>query len=105
MNLLQKSLKVISGHPGLRTEQARESSSCSALPPPAPVQAKGRLGTGRVGSIEFWRRPFFSRCLITGKRILKGKNAGDLTAKWREVHMKELLAEMEVQAKALEMHS
>jgi len=27
---------------------------------------------------------------------------GDLTAKWREAHMKELLAEMEVQAKALE---
>ena len=27
--------------------------------------------------------------------------AGDLTAKWREAHMKELLAEMDVQAKAL----
>ena len=27
---------------------------------------------------------------------------GDLTAKWREAHMKELLAEMETQAKALE---
>jgi len=27
---------------------------------------------------------------------------GDLTAKWREAHMKELLAEMKAQAKALE---
>lgn len=27
---------------------------------------------------------------------------GDLTAKWREAHIKELLAEMEAQAKALE---
>jgi type I restriction enzyme S subunit len=26
---------------------------------------------------------------------------GDLTAKWREAHMKELLAELEAQAKAL----
>ena len=30
---------------------------------------------------------------------------GELTAKWREAHMKELLAEMEAQAKALEVHS
>jgi len=30
---------------------------------------------------------------------------GDLTAKWREAHMKELVTEMEAQAKALEMHS
>jgi len=29
---------------------------------------------------------------------------GDLTSKWREAHMKELLAEMEEQAKALEAH-
>jgi len=40
MSLLQKSLKVIFGHPGSRPGQARESSCCSALPPPAPVQAK-----------------------------------------------------------------
>jgi len=30
---------------------------------------------------------------------------GDLTAKWREAHMQELLAEMEQQARALETHS
>jgi len=40
MSLLQKSLKVIPGHPGSRPGQARESSYCSALPPPTPVQAK-----------------------------------------------------------------
>jgi len=30
---------------------------------------------------------------------------GDLTARWRDAHMKELLAEIEAQAKALEAHS
>lgn len=33
--------------------------------------------------------------------LLHGAFTGDLTAKWREAHMKELLAEMEAQAKAL----
>ena len=34
--------------------------------------------------------------------LMHGAFTCDLTAKWREAHMKELLAEMEQQAKALE---
>jgi type I restriction enzyme S subunit len=36
--------------------------------------------------------------------LLHSAFTGDLTAKWREAHMKELLAEMEAQAKALELN-
>jgi len=39
---------------------------------------------------------------ILYKCLLHRAFTGDLTAKWREAHMKELLAEMEQQAKALE---
>jgi len=38
-------------------------------------------------------------CLFNS--LLHRAFAGDLTAKWREAHMKELLQEMEQQAKAL----
>ena len=35
--------------------------------------------------------------------VLQRAFSGELTAKWREAHMKELLAEMEEQAKALNL--
>ena len=50
------------------------------------------------------------KCRETGKRLdnifsilLHRAFTGDLTAKWREAHMKELLQEMEQQAKALDI--
>lgn len=48
------------------------------------------------------RRSVETRIESLFETLLHRAFAGDLTAKWREAHMKELLAEMEAQAKALE---
>jgi len=51
------------------------------------------------------RRVVISRIDNLFNTLLHRAFTGDLTAKWREVHMKELLAEMEEQAKAVDCPS
>jgi type I restriction enzyme S subunit len=50
------------------------------------------------------RRSKASRSALEGlfQTLLHRAFTGDLTARWREAHMKELLAEMEAQARVLE---
>lgn len=73
------------------------------LNPPPDLQALfGRLCTDALASIEL--------AMSAGNKIelllsvlLQNAFSGQLTSKWREVHMKELLAEMEQQARLLNL--
>lgn len=77
--------------------------------------AKVRVPVPHKQSLKDFNQAFSELLLSRDKRIQSAKRVndlfdvllhraftGDLTAQWREAHMKELLAEMEQQAKALE---
>ena len=85
----------------LRADWSLAGSSWFMLPP-APLQ-------------EAFARQFRSLLAFQAKQTESGRNVeilfaamlhraftGDLTAKWHEAHLKELLAEMEQQARLLE---
>ncbi len=72
---------------------------------PVPPLEKQKAFASKLQIIHdgnFKRRMAADRLNTLYCTILHRAFAGDLTAKWREAHMKELLAEMEQQAKALE---
>ncbi|MGH2270852.1 restriction endonuclease subunit S [Anaerohalosphaeraceae bacterium U12dextr] len=58
-----------------------------------------------VLALQDKRRGIAARIESLFETLLHRAFTGDLTAKWREAHMKELLAEMEAQAKALDCPS
>jgi type I restriction enzyme S subunit len=84
-----------------KTLNLSEIRQFQVITPPLVEQKKFRLAmqnlekiTGRVNDQEILIESLF-------KIILHFAFNGDLTASWREAHMKELLQEMEIQAKAL----
>lgn len=68
--------------------------------PPLAIQHKFRDRIQHLRNINQQRRIAQNRIEKTFKILLHHAFTGDLTSKWREAHMKELLAEMEIQAKA-----
>ena len=58
------------------------------------------MGYGVIG-LQRGRRAIYQRLETLFTVLLHHAFTGDLTAKWREVHMKELLEEMEHRAKVL----
>ena len=84
-----------------KTLNLSEIRQFQVIIPPLVEQKKFKLAmqnfkkiTGRVNDQEILIESLF-------KIILQRAFTGDLTTSWREAHMKELLQEMEIQAKAL----
>jgi type I restriction enzyme S subunit len=71
--------------------------------PPLPLQEKfDRIAWSVMGIVRQSSRTE-TRLESTWSELLKRAFSGELTAKWREAHMKELLAEMELQAHQLNL--
>jgi hypothetical protein len=69
--------------------------------PPVELQQRFVDHASRVSELETARQKAGAAIDRTFHTLLHRAFCGDLTAKWREAHMQELLAEMEQQAKAL----
>lgn len=76
-----------------------ESVEIPVPPPDLQRQFGSRIRELRVGHLK--RRDGRQVIEVLFKTLLSHAFAGDLTASWREAHMKDLLQEMEHQAKAL----
>lgn len=75
---------------------------------PIPTQAKLRSFTeafNQLLGLRLQRAETSTLLDMIFQSLLHQAFTGDLTAKWREAHMKELLAEMDAQARALECPS
>lgn len=70
--------------------------------PPSKLQRKFGEFAARINSIEFQCDNSNELINKLFHKLLHDAFSGELTAKWREAHMKELLAEMEAQKKTLE---
>ncbi len=73
--------------------------------PPLALQEKFASHLSILEEIDKSRRRSKLAVTKTVEALLHRAFSGDLTAKWREIHMKELLAEMERQARALAARS
>ncbi|MCK5231532.1 MAG: restriction endonuclease subunit S, partial [Desulfobulbaceae bacterium] len=90
--------KRVAGQPNIN---GKEYSNFSVPCPPLPLQQKF---SAIFNQLEFNRermRTCHAQQEILFNSILHNAFTGDLTASWREAHMKELLQEMELQTKAL----
>lgn len=78
----------------------------SSLQIPVPPRESQRQFGERARSIEMLIRQVGSasdRLEDLFSTLIQRTFSGQLTAKWREAHLKELLAEMEVQARLLKL--
>jgi type I restriction enzyme S subunit len=73
--------------------------------PPLELQQRFVDHASRLIELETMRQKSCAAIDCTFQTLLHLAFSGDLTAKWRQVHMRELLAEMEHQAKALTQSS
>lgn len=81
----------------------REVRRLQFIGPPTSLQEKYESLARNVRPFLNKQAHSFSRIESIWQTLLQYAFTGDLTAKWREAHMKELLAEMQAQAKALEV--
>ncbi|MBE9220469.1 restriction endonuclease subunit S [Dolichospermum flos-aquae] len=74
-----------------------------AIRPPKSLQLE--FGDQFLIELELHRKRYQSHCKLDAifELLLQRAFSGELTAKWREAHIKELLAEMEEQAKVLNL--
>ncbi|MCF8143148.1 MAG: restriction endonuclease subunit S [Deltaproteobacteria bacterium] len=90
--------KRVGGQPNIN---GKEYSILSVLCPPLPLQQKFSAVLTQLDTNRERMRTCCARQEILFNSILHRAFTGELTASWRKAHMKELLQEMEVQAKAL----
>lgn len=95
--LLNKSRRAI----GMSNINARELRSLPLILPAKDRQASFANHLAGLETLRDQRKRNIEAIGRLFETLLRRAFTGDLTAKWREAHMKELLAEMEVQAKAL----
>jgi type I restriction enzyme S subunit len=95
-----ESQKVRAGQPHLNTTQLDQTPAYS---PPEPLQ---QIFAERVRTTRELRQKVvngFEKLNDVFSDLLQASFSGSLTAKWRDAHMKELLAEIEVQARQLNL--
>jgi len=86
------------------TEISKQIVESINLPiPPLKIQIEFSDHVLNLHEIYNQQRKELDQLEITFQTLLRRAFTGGLTAKWREIHMKELLIEMEEQAKALNM--
>jgi hypothetical protein len=86
------------------TEVSKPIVESIMLPlPPIEMQQEFRKRIHRLRAIHGQRRRAFHQLETTFQIPLRRAFTGDLTAKWREAHMKELLQEMEAQSRVLNL--
>lgn len=95
-----ESHKRVAGQPNIN---GQEYSSFLIPEPPLPMQQKFGMLTRNIESILVGAAEAAENLETTFSTMLQQAFSGQLTAKWREAHMKELLAEMEQQARLLNL--
>jgi len=90
--------KRVAGQPNIN---GQEYSSFSVLCPPVPLQQKFSSLLNHLNNNRKNRYECHARLETLFNSLLHRAFTGDLTVSWRQAHMKELLQEMELQAKAL----
>jgi restriction endonuclease S subunit len=91
--------KRVAGQPNIN---GKEYASLQIPCPPIPIQEAFIERIERLIDLRDKRNTTEKKIKQLFGVLLHRAFTGDLTAKWREAHMKELLQEMELQAKALE---
>ncbi len=86
---------------GMATINNSDLRSTQVPLPPLDAQKKWSVAVNRLRSLVKMNAISDRKINSIFSNILYRAFSGDLTAKWREAHMKELLAEMDQQAKAL----
>jgi type I restriction enzyme S subunit len=89
----------VAGQPNIN---GKEYASLQIPCPPIPIQEAFIERIERLIDLRDKRNTTEKKIKQLFGVLLHRAFTGDLTAKWREAHMKELLQEMELQAKALE---
>ena len=95
-----ESHKRVAGQPNIN---GKEYSSLLIPEPPLSLQVKFGQITQNVESILIGAARATEKLEKTFSKMLQQAFSSRLTAKWREAHMKELLVEMEQQARALNL--
>lgn len=95
--LLNKSRRAI----GMANINAQELKKLPFIIPALTIQKSFAAQTGKLEALRVQRVNGAKAIDRLFKTILHRAFTGDLTASWRKAHMKELLQEMELQAKAL----
>ena len=86
---------------GMATINNRDLSRTKILLPPLPIQEQWSEVVRRFRKIRKFDVNSRQKLESIFQVLLHRAFTGDLTAQWRKAHMKELLEEMEQQAKAL----
>ncbi len=95
-----ESHKRVAGQPNIN---GQEYSSLLVPEPPLPLQQKFGMLARNAESILVGAAGAAENLEVTFSTMLQQAFSGQLTAKWREAHMKELLSEMEQQARLLNL--